>query len=240
VDWLSEPQAWIALATLTSLALVLGIDNIMLIVVLSARLPANQQAMARRIGLFLAMLLRILLLLSISWLTRLTEPLFALLGHSFSGRDLILVVGGLFLLAKGTHEIHERLESVHQSQTSARPTTFFRVLVQVAMLDVVFSLDSVITAVGMVEELGVMVTAIVLSVVAMAFLANPLAGFVEKHPTLKILAFSFLLLVGVALVADGLGHHIPRGYIYFALMFSTGVEVINLRMRHGAPGAGTH
>ena len=233
MEWITQPEAWVALATLTSLELVLGIDNIMLIIVVSARLPANQRTSARRLGLGLAMALRIVLLLSIAWLTKLTDPLFGVLGREISGRDLILIGGGLFLLAKGTREIHENLESVHASAKAPRPATFARVLFQIALLDMVFSLDSVITAVGMVDHLAVMITAIVLSVIAMALLANPLASFVEKHPTLKILAFSFLLLVGVALVADGLGHHIPRGYIYFALAFSTMVEAINLRVRHG-------
>jgi predicted tellurium resistance membrane protein TerC len=231
VNWFSDPEAWLALLTLTSLELVLGVDNIMLIAVLSSRLPAHQQVLARQVGLALAMLMRIVLLLSITWLTRLTTPWFTVLEKEISGRDLILIVGGLFLLAKGTREIHERLEAARSDALAARTATLGQILFQVVLLDVVFSLDSVITAIGMVEQVSVMVIAIVLSVLVMMVLATPIANFIEHHPTVKILALAFLLLVGVALMADGLGHHIPRGYIYFALAFSAGVEAINLKIR---------
>lgn len=233
MGWITEPQAWVALLTLTFLELVLGIDNIMLIAVLSNRLPAHRQKLARRVGLTLAMLMRVLLLLSLSWLTRLTHPLFSVLHHEVTMRDVILVLGGLFLLAKGTREIHEKLESVGAPMREVRAATLAGVLTQVAILDIVFSLDSVITAIGMAQHVPVMILAIVISVIVMMVLAEPIAGYIERHPTVKILALSFLLLVGVALVADGLGHHIPRGYIYFALIFSTGVEAVNLRIRKG-------
>lgn len=231
MDWVSQPQAWVALFTLTALELVLGIDNIMLIAVLSNRLPVNQQVLARRVGLALAMVMRIALLLCLSWLTRLTRPMLAVLGHDITGRDVILVLGGLFLIAKGTREIHEKLESVEHGDKKPRVATFSSVLIQIAVLDIVFSLDSVITAIGMAEHVPVMILAIVISVIVMMVLAEPIAAYIERHPTVKILALSFLLLVGVALVADGFGHHIPRGYIYFALVFSTAVEAINLRLR---------
>jgi predicted tellurium resistance membrane protein TerC len=233
MSWVAEPQAWVALLTLTALELILGIDNIVLIAVLTGRLPAERQPLARRVGLALAMLLRILLLLTMTWIMRLTAPLFAAFGNEISGRDLILIGGGLFLLVKGTREIHHKLEDGPDAGVPVRTATFATVLLQIAVLDIVFSLDSVITAVGMAEHIPVMVLAIVIAVLVMMAMAEPISAFVEKHPTVKILALSFLLLVGVALVADGLDHHIPRGYIYFALAFSTGVEALNLRGRRG-------
>jgi predicted tellurium resistance membrane protein TerC len=229
MSWATEPQAWVALLTLTALELILGIDNIVLIAVLTGRLPQERQKVARRVGLALAMVLRIVLLLTMTWMMRLTSPLFSVFGNEISGRDLILMGGGIFLLAKGTHEIHHKLEESADGSVPKAVATFGAVLVQIAVLDIVFSLDSVITAVGMAEHVPVMVLAIIIAVLVMMALAEPISAFVERHPTVKILALSFLLLVGVALVADGLDHHIPRGYIYFALAFSTGVEALNLR-----------
>jgi predicted tellurium resistance membrane protein TerC len=232
MTWLADPESWIALLTLTALEIVLGVDNIMLIAVLTGRLPEAMQPKARRVGLFLAMGMRILLLLSLAALLQLTNPWFALLGHGFSGRDLILLGGGLFLLAKGTHEIHTHIEGDEEGeQARAARASFGAVLAQIAVLDIVFSLDSVITAVGMAESIPVMIAAIILAVLAMMIIAGPIAKIVKTHPTVRMLALSFLLLVGVALVADGLGHHIPRGYVYFALCFSSAVEVLNMKAR---------
>jgi predicted tellurium resistance membrane protein TerC len=231
MDWIFDPQAWIALATLTALELVLGVDNIVFISILSAKLPAEQRNRARRIGLALAMLMRIGLLLSLAWVIRLTAPLFGVLGNEFSGRDLILIVGGLFLIAKATHEIHQKLEGETQHGPAKGAASFRSVIVQIVLLDAVFSLDSVITAVGMVSEIPVMVIAIVLAVLFMMWFAAPLGDFVERHPTVKMLALSFLLLVGTALIADGFEIHIPRGYIYFAMGYSVFVEMLNLRLR---------
>jgi predicted tellurium resistance membrane protein TerC len=229
MEWLTQPQAWIALATLTVPELVLGIDNIVFLTILAGKLPAAQRAKARRIGLALAMLTRIALLLSLAWLIGLTAPWFALFGHEVSGRDVILILGGLFLLAKSTHEIHQKLEG-HESELSARAApSFTSVIVQIILLDVIFSLDSVITAVGMVEQVQIMVIAIVIAIGLMMVFARPIGDFVDRHPTVKILALSFLLLIGTALIADGAGMHIPRGYIYFAMGFSVMVELINLR-----------
>jgi len=233
MSWIADPQAWVALATLTALEIVLGVDNIVFLSILSSKLPESQQPRARRIGLALAMLMRIALLLSLSWVIRLTAPLFSVLGNDISGRDLILIVGGLFLLAKSTHEIHQRLEGESGERSGKIGATFGSVLVQIVLLDLVFSLDSVITAVGMVREIPVMVIAIVLAVGFMMVFAEPLSHFVERHPTVKMLALSFLLLIGMALVADGLDHHIPKGYIYFAMGFSVFVEMLNLRLRQG-------
>ena len=231
MDWLTSPEAWIALLTLTVLEIVLGIDNVVFISILAGKLPQEQQAKARRVGLGLAMLMRIGLLLSLTWIIKLTAPLFSILGEEISGRDLVLILGGLFLLAKSTHEIHERLEG-EEGEASARvKPSFISVLVQIMLLDIVFSLDSVITAVGMAEDLGVMVAAVVIAVGFMLVFAGPVSDFVERHPTVKMLALSFLLLIGVALIADGLDQHIPKGYIYFAMAFSVGVELLNLRMR---------
>jgi predicted tellurium resistance membrane protein TerC len=235
MEWISDPQAWIALATLTALEIVLGVDNIVFISILSSKLPPEQQPRARTMGLALAMVMRILLLLSLSWLIRLTAPLFTALGNEISGRDLILIVGGLFLLGKATHEIHHKLEGVSGEKSSRSPSSFGSVLVQIMLLDIVFSLDSVITAVGMVNEIPVMVIAIIIAVGCMMLFAGPLSHFVERHPTVKMLALSFLLLIGMALVADGLDHHIPKGYIYFAMGFSVFVEMLNLRLRKTRP-----
>jgi predicted tellurium resistance membrane protein TerC len=230
MDWLSDPQAWIALATLTSLELVLGIDNIVFISILSGRLRGAQRQRARMLGLVAAMGMRILLLFSLSWIIRLTEPLFTVFAHPVSGRDLILIVGGLFLLAKSTFEIHHKLEGHDETRKVGAAPTFASVIFQIMLLDVIFSLDSVITAVGMVDELSIMVTAVVLSVGFMMWFAKPISEFVELHPTVKMLALSFLLLIGMTLVADGLGHHVPKGYVYFAMGFSMFVEMLNLRI----------
>src|SRR5215470_74685 len=221
----------LALITLTFLEIVLGIDNIIFISILSSKLPARQQGSARRIGLMAAMGMRVLLLLSIVWVIRLTAPLFYIVGRSISGRDLILIGGGLFLLAKATIEIHERLEGEEGHSSARVRPSFAAVITQIAVLDIVFSLDSVITAVGMAEEVTIMITAVILAVGVMMFSAGPISAFVNRHPTVKVLALSFLLLIGVALVGDGLGMHIPKGYIYFAMGFSVLVEVINLRVR---------
>ena len=229
--WLSSPEAWIALLTLTVLEIVLGIDNIVFISILSGKLPPEQQGRARTLGLALAMISRIALLFSIAWIVRLTAPLFELLGHPFSGRDLILLAGGLFLLYKATQEIHGRLEGDSGHGNANAAASFAGVLVQIMLLDIVFSLDSVITAVGMADDLGVMVTAVVIAVGIMLIAAGPISRFVERHPTVKMLALSFLLLIGMSLVAEALGQHIPKGYIYFAMGFSIFVEVLNLRLR---------
>ncbi len=231
MDWIFDPPAWIALATLTALELVLGIDNIVFISILAGKLPPEERQRARRIGLALAMLMRIALLLSLAWIIRLTAPLFTLLGNEFSGRDLILILGGLFLLAKSTHEIHQKLEGETAEGSAGGATSFRSVIVQIMLLDMVFSLDSVITAVGMVSQIPVMIIAIVLAVLFMMWFAAPLGDFVERHPTIKMLALSFLLLVGTALIADGFDLHIPRGYIYFAMGYSIFVEMLNLRLR---------
>jgi predicted tellurium resistance membrane protein TerC len=231
MDWLTSPEAWIALLTLTVLEIVLGIDNVVFISILAGKLPREQQARARRLGLGLAMFMRIALLFSITLIIRLTAPLFTVLGEEISGRDLVLIVGGLFLLTKSTREIHERLEGEEgEISVKVRPS-LPSVLIQIMFLDIVFSLDSVITAVGMAEDLGVMVAAVVIAVVFMMVFATPVSDFVDRHPTVKMLALSFLLLIGVALIADGLNQHIPKGYIYFAMAFSVGVEMLNLRMR---------
>ncbi|MGD8328486.1 MAG: TerC family protein [Acidobacteriota bacterium] len=237
MDLLTSPEAWIALITLTVLEIVLGIDNIVFISVLSARLDEEQRPRARTIGLALAMLMRIALLLTIAWMSRLTAPLFDVLGHGVSGRDIILLVGGLFLLAKATHEIHEKFEGEHHESTRRAAATMGSVVFQIMVLDIVFSLDSVITAVGMANDLRIMVAAVVIAVAIMMLAAGPVSNFVEAHPTVKMLALSFLLLIGMSLVADGVGFHIPKGYIYFAMGFSVFVEFLNLqaaRRRHPA------
>ena len=235
MNWLS-PEILIALATLTFLEIVLGVDNIIFISILSAKLPPDQQQKARRIGLLLAMGTRILLLFSLTWVIRLTAPLFTVIGQEISGRDLILILGGLFLLGKSTHEIHDRLEGEEGHGSARTAASFTSVLIQIALLDIVFSLDSVITAVGMVDQVSVMVTAVVISVLIMMIAAEPISAFVHRHPTVKMLALSFLLLIGMSLVAEGFDHHIPKGYVYFAMGFSVFVEAINLRVRkHGAP-----
>ncbi|MDH3451207.1 MAG: TerC family protein [Gammaproteobacteria bacterium] len=235
-DWLLSPEAWIALGTLTALEIVLGIDNIIFISILVGRLPVHQRALARRLGLSLAMIARLALLFSIAWVIGLTAPWFSVFGEEISGRDLILFGGGLFLLAKATHEIHKSLEGTEESGTAAVATGLGMVLTQIALLDIVFSLDSVITAVGLVEQVSIMAIAIVLAVAVMLFAARPIGDFVDRHPTVKILALSFLIMVGVALVAEGFDAHVPKGYIYFAMAFSVAVEMLNIRMRR-KPGA---
>ncbi len=237
MDWITSPEAWIALLTLTVLEIVLGIDNVIFISILAGKLPPEKQGKARTVGLALAMLMRIALLFSLTWIMRLTAPLFAVLGEEISGRDLVLLTGGLFLIYKSTHEIHDRLEGEEGEDSVRVRPSLASVLVQIMLLDIVFSLDSVITAVGMAEDLGVMITAVVIAVGFMMVFAKPVSGFVEQHPTVKMLALSFLLLIGVTLIADGLGRHIPKGYIYFAMAFSVGVEMLNLRMRRGKKDA---
>ena len=231
MDWIGNPQAWIGLATLTLLEIVLGIDNVVFISILAGKLPVEQQKRARRLGLLLAMGMRIVLLFSLSWMIRLTDPLFGVFGKDFSGRDLILLIGGLFLLGKSTYEIHHRLEGEEGEASQRVAPSFQAVLIQIILLDMVFSLDSVITAVGMVDQIGVMVAAVVISVAFMMVFAGPISRFIEKHPTVKILALSFLLLIGMTLIADGLGQHISKGYVYFAMGFSVFVEFLNLRSR---------
>jgi predicted tellurium resistance membrane protein TerC len=231
MDWINDPQAWIGFATLTVLEIVLGIDNIVFISILADKLPAAQQARARLLGLGLAMFTRILLLLSLSWIIGLTAPLFNVLGEEVSGRDLVLLLGGLFLLGKSTHEIHGNLEGDGGDTSVRAAPSFLAVLIQIMLLDIVFSLDSVITAVGMVEEIGVMIAAVVVAIGFMMAFSGPISGFVSRHPTIKMLALSFLILIGVALIAEGLDQHIPKGYIYFAMAFSVGVELLNLRVR---------
>ncbi|HYJ80427.1 MAG TPA: TerC family protein [Longimicrobiaceae bacterium] len=230
MELLTDPQSWIALATLLALEIVLGIDNIVFISVLAGKLPPEQQQRARTVGLALALVSRLLLLLSLSWIVRLTAPLFTVLGNDLSGRDLILFVGGVFLIAKATHEMHQQLEGAEGGASRKVAPTFAAVIVQIMLLDVVFSLDSVITAVGMVDEIAIMVTAVVLAVGVMLVFAGPVSRFVDRHPTVKMLALSFLLLIGVTLVADGLGQHISKGYIYFAMAFSVFVEMLNLKL----------
>jgi len=240
MDWMTNPEAWIAFATLLALEIVLGIDNVVFISILAGKLPANQQAKARYLGLALAMVTRIILLFSISWMVRLTAPLFTVFGVEISGRDLILIVGGLFLIGKSTHEIHQKLEG-ERGQVSARVApTFTGVLVQILLLDVVFSLDSVITAVGMVNQIGIMVTAVVVAVIVMIGFAGAIGRFVERHPTVKMLALSFLLLIGMTLMAEGFDQHISKGYIYSAMAFSVFVEVLNLRAKKAAEPVKLH
>jgi predicted tellurium resistance membrane protein TerC len=231
LEFLASPESWVALVTLLVLEIVLGIDNIIFISILAGKLPAEQQRQARLIGLGLAMITRIILLLSLSWIIRLTAPLFVVLRHEISGRDLILLVGGLFLLAKSTHEIHQKLEGETGHASAATRPSFASVLIQIMLLDVVFSLDSVITAVGMVDEIAIMIAAVVCAVGFMMVFAGSISAFVERHPTIKMLALSFLLLIGVTLIAEGFGQHISKGYIYFAMAFSVFVEMLNLRLR---------
>ena len=230
-DWLTQSEMWIALGTLTALEIVLGIDNIIFISVLVSRLPQHQRNLARRVGLGLAMIARLGLLFSISLVMELTAPLFTVLSQAISGRDLILIIGGLFLLAKATHEIHESLEGADDQAAVSVPASFGMMLFQITVLDLVFSLDSVITAVGLVDEVSVMATAIIVAVLVMLFAARSIGDFVDAHPTIKILALSFLILVGVTLMVEGFDVHVPKGYIYFAMAFSVAVEMINLRIR---------
>jgi predicted tellurium resistance membrane protein TerC len=231
MDWITDAEIWISLLTLTSLEVVLGVDNIIFISILVSRLPEQQRNKARTIGLGLAMGMRILLLLSIAWIMRLTEPLFTVVGYTVTGRDLILGGGGLFLLWKAVHEIHNSLEGQGATRESRMPATFAAVLAQIALIDVVFSLDSVITAVGLADEIGVMIAAVVIAVLVMMFAARAIGEFVDAHPTIKMLALAFLIMVGVTLIAEGVGFHIPKGYVYFAMAFSIAVEMLNLRSR---------
>jgi predicted tellurium resistance membrane protein TerC len=231
LGWATSAEGWIALGTLTVLEVVLGIDNIVFISILAGKLPHADRARARRVGLSLAMIIRILLLLSITWVMGLTAPLFAVFGREVSGRDLILILGGLFLLGKSTLEIHEKLEGVEGHGSARVVASFAAVIVQILLLDIVFSLDSVITAVGMADDVAVMILAVVIAVVVMLLSAGTISDFVERHPTVKVLALSFLILIGVSLIAEGFDQHIPKGYIYFAMAFSVFVEMINLRVR---------
>lgn len=235
MEWITEPQAWIAFLTLTALELVLGIDNIIFISILAGKLPVEQRKKARLLGLALAMITRVLLLLSLSWIIRLTAPLFTVLSQDISGRDLILIVGGLFLLGKSTFEIHGKLEGEEGHASARVGPSFTSVLIQILLLDIVFSLDSVITAVGMVDNVSIMITAVIVAIVFMMAFAGPISSFVERHPTVKMLALSFLLLIGVTLIVEGFDHHIPKGYIYFAMAFSVFVEMLNLRLRKSKP-----
>ena len=231
MEWLSDPQIWIAFLTLTVLELVLGIDNIIFISILAGKLPPEQQSKARYLGLALALVMRVLLLFSLSWVIGLTAPLFTVFGQEISGRDLVLIIGGLFLLAKSTHEIHGSLEGEEGHGSAKVYSSFTSVIIQIMLLDIVFSLDSVITAIGMVNNLPVMIAAVVISIIFMMAFAGPLGAFVQRHPTMKMLALSFLLLIGVTLIAEGFDQHIPKGYIYFAMAFSVMVEMLNLRLR---------
>lgn len=230
-EWLTSPEAWIALVTLTALEIVLGIDNIIFISILVARLPEAQRNFARRMGLGLAMATRLGLLFSISWVMSLTQPWFTVFSNSISGRDVVLIGGGLFLLAKATHEIHNSIEGVDDDGSKVVAASMGMVLLQIAILDIVFSLDSVITAVGLVEHVSLMAIAIILAVLVMLVAAKSIGEFVDNHPTIKILALAFLILVGVTLIVEGFDVHVPKGYIYFAMAFSVGVEFLNLRMR---------
>jgi len=238
MDWITDPQVWIALATLTGLEIVLGIDNIIFISILTSRLPEGQQPGARTLGLTLAMIMRILLLLFLTWIMGLTKPLFTVLGNEISGRDLILIAGGLFLMGKSTLEVHDKLEGKEGRASERAPSSYAGVLFQIILLDMVFSLDSVITAIGMANQLFIMVAAVVMAVGFMMLASGSISLFVERHPTIKVLALSFLMLIGMALIGDGLDLHIPKGYIYFAMAFSVLVEMINLRVRKN-PGPPT-
>jgi len=231
MSWITDPQAWIAFATLLTLEVVLGVDNVIFISILASKLPKAQQAKARFVGLGLAMFMRIILLLSISWVIGLTAPLFTVLSQEISGRDIILIAGGLFLIAKSTHEIHQKLEGEEGHSSARVAPTFTSVIIQILLLDAVFSLDSVITAVGLVQQVGIMVSAIVIAVFFMMAFAGPVSSFVERHPTVKMLALSFLLLIGVTLIVEGFDGHVPKGYVYFAMAFSMFVELLNMRAR---------
>jgi predicted tellurium resistance membrane protein TerC len=238
MDWLTNPETWIALVTLTALEIVLGIDNIIFISILAGRLPAAQQGRARVTGLAVAMLSRIALLFSLASVMRLTAPFLTIFGRDISGRDVILIVGGLFLLAKSTHEIHEKVEGHGEHGVKRAAASFAAVIVQILLLDVVFSLDSVITAIGMADQIAIMVAAVMIAVAFMMVFARAVSEFVDRHPTVKMLALSFLLMIGISLVAEGFGQHIPKGYIYFAMAFSVFVEALNLKVgRHPEPPA---
>ena len=231
MEWLSDPQAWVGFLTLTMLEIVLGIDNVVFISILADKLPEEQRAKARRVGLGLAMFIRIALVMSVAWIVGLTEPVFTLFHHGVSWRDIVLIVGGLFLLGKATHEIHGALEGQEGHASARVKASFASVIAQVLLLDIVFSIDSVITAVGLTDVIPVMVAAVVVAVAVMMFAAGPIGSFVSKHPTVKMLALSFLLMIGGLLVAEGFGQHIPHGYVYFAMAFSLGVEMLNMRVR---------
>ena len=231
MEWISDPQAWIAFATLTALEIILGVDNVVFISILAGKLPPAQREKARRVGLGLAMFVRILLLLSIAWIVKLTAPLFTVLTQEISGRDIILLVGGLFLLAKSTHEMHGQLEGDEGHSSGKVAASFASVIVQILLLDIIFSLDSVITAVGMADDVGVMIAAVIVAVGFMLVFSATVSRFVDKHPTIKMLALSFLLLIGLSLVAESLDFHIPKGYIYFSMAFSLFVEVLNIKLR---------
>jgi predicted tellurium resistance membrane protein TerC len=231
MEWLTDPQIWIALATLTFLEIVLGVDNVIFISILSGKLPADQQPRARKLGLLGAMVTRVMLLFSLAWIIRLTEPWFRVVGQEISGRDLILIGGGLFLISKSTYEIHDKLEGEEGHASNRVAASFASVIVQIMLLDIVFSLDSVITAVGMVDELWVMIAAVMISVGIMMASAEAISAFVHRHPTVKMLALSFLLLIGMSLILEGFDQHVRKGYIYFAMGFSVFVEMINLRLR---------
>jgi predicted tellurium resistance membrane protein TerC len=231
MDWIAQPETWIAFLTLVALELVLGVDNVIFISILAGKLPQDEQKKARSTGIMLAVVTRILLLLSLSWIISLTEPLFTIFGFDISGRDLVLLVGGLFLIWKSVHEIHQKLEGQEGEASAKVRAAFWSVIIQIMLLDIVFSLDSVITAVGMVNEVVIMIAAVVIAAVVMVFTSTPLAHFVERHPTIKMLALSFLLLIGFTLIVEGLHQHIPKGYIYFAMGFSVFVEMLNLRIR---------
>lgn len=231
MDWITQPETWIAFLTLVALELVLGVDNVIFISILAGKLPQNEQKRARNTGIMLAVVTRLLLLLSLRWIIGLEETLFTILGFGVSGRDMILFAGGLFLIAKSTHEIHQKLEGVEGRVSKKVRAAFWNVIFQIMLLDIVFSLDSVITAVGMVDELAIMIAAVVIAAVVMVFTATPIGNYVERHPTIKMLALSFLLLIGFTLIVEGLHQHIPKGYIYFAMGFSVFVEMLNLRLR---------
>ena len=231
MEWISDPQVWIAFVTLLALEIVLGIDNIIFISILANKLPAEQQSRARYIGLGLALVIRVILLFSLSWVIGLTAPLFTVLNQEISGRDLILLLGGLFLLGKATFEIHENLEGEEGHASARVRANFTSVIIQIILLDAVFSLDSVITAVGMVDQVGIMIAAVVVAIFFMMFFAAPVGAFVQRHPTIKMLALSFLLLIGLTLIVEGFDYHIPKGYVYFAMGFSVFVEMLNLRLR---------
>ncbi len=231
MEWLANPDAWVGLLTLVVMEVVLGVDNVVFISILAGKLPAGQQVQARQIGLGLALGLRIVMLLMISWIIQLTAPLFTVMGQEISGRDIILIIGGLFLIGKATHEIHVRLEGETGHASAKVPPSFTAVIIQIVLLDAVFSLDSVITAVGMVSEISVMIIAVIIAIGIMLLSAGAISNFVNKHPTVKMLALSFLLLIGLMLLAEGFDQHIPKGYIYFAIAFSVFVEALNLRSR---------
>ena len=237
MDWLADPQAWIAFVTLVALELVLGVDNVIFISILAGKLPVREQQKARTLGLGLAVFTRLLLLLSLSWIIGLTEPWFSVFKFEISGRDVILILGGLFLLGKSTHEMHQKLEGAEGHASARIQATFASVIAQILLLDIVFSLDSVITAVGMVDQLAIMIAAVIIAAGVMIVTARPISSFVDRHPTIKMLALSFLLLIGFTLIVEGLHQHIPKGYIYFAMAFSVFVEMLNLRLRkvHVAP-----